>query len=158
MPTWVPRCCSSCGSTTPPWCFCSVPWWLKPGSCGGCSSGSAPYSADSTFHSCMEGDVFRLALLTLTGAVVSCSKSDRGPAGRSDAALPGLTAADSNAIVAADSAFVTAANGGNVQGVVSVYAIDAALLPPNVPLQRGRAAVRRYWGGLLDAYTIRFEV
>jgi ketosteroid isomerase-like protein len=27
-----------------------------------------------------------------------------------------------------------------------------------VPLQRGRAAVRRYWGGLLDAYTVRFEV
>jgi ketosteroid isomerase-like protein len=69
-----------------------------------------------------------------------------------------LSAGDSTAIAGSDSAFVAAANGGNVEALVSLYAVDAALLPPNLPLQRGRAAVRRYWGGLLDAYTLRFEI
>lgn len=69
-----------------------------------------------------------------------------------------LSSADLAAIHATDSAFVAAANTGNVDGVVAVYASNAALLPPNFPPQKGRNAIRSFWGGFLDAYTVRFEI
>jgi ketosteroid isomerase-like protein len=102
--------------------------------------------------------VLRSALLAFVVGVVSCGKGDPPAAGSGEGTIPGLSPADSAAIMAADSAFATAVNGGDIEGIVSVYAIDAALLPPNLPLHRGRAAVRRYWGGLLDAYTVKFEI
>jgi uncharacterized protein (TIGR02246 family) len=69
-----------------------------------------------------------------------------------------LSARDSAGIAAADSAFQAAANAGNAVGVAAVYATDASLLPPNLPLRRGRTAIQAYWAGLLDAYTVTFEV
>ena len=45
-PTSARRCCSSCGSTTRPSSSCSAAWSPRPGSCGRCSSGSAPSSAE----------------------------------------------------------------------------------------------------------------
>ena len=68
-----------------------------------------------------------------------------------------LSSTDMTAIRATDSAFVAAANAGNVDGVVAVYASDAALLPPNLPPQKGRNAIRSFWAGFLNAYTVRFE-
>jgi uncharacterized protein (TIGR02246 family) len=56
-----------------------------------------------------------------------------------------------------DSAFVAAINAGDLDGVVAVYASDAVLLPPNLPAQRGRTAIRNFWGGFLKAYTLKFE-
>jgi uncharacterized protein (TIGR02246 family) len=69
-----------------------------------------------------------------------------------------LSTADLAGIRAADSSFMAAANAGNVDAVVAVYASDAVLLPPNLPPQRGRTAIRTFWGGLLKAYTLKFEV
>lgn len=45
--------------------------------------------------------------------------------------------------------FATAATNGNVDRMVSIYADDAVLMPPNAPPFRGRAAIRQYWSGLL---------
>jgi ketosteroid isomerase-like protein len=42
--------------------------------------------------------------------------------------------------------------------VIAVYANNAALLPPNLPPQKGRAAIKSFWGGFLSAYTVRFEL
>lgn len=97
------------------------------------------------------------ALLTITAlSLGACGPTDRaGGEGVSSAAL---SARDSAAIVAVDSAFVTAANAGDVDGVAAVYANDAALLAPNLPLQRGRNAIRSFWGGLLKAYTVKFDI
>jgi ketosteroid isomerase-like protein len=39
-----------------------------------------------------------------------------------------------------------------------VYATDASLLPPNLPLRRGRTAIQAFWDGLLDAYSLKFEI
>jgi uncharacterized protein (TIGR02246 family) len=50
------------------------------------------------------------------------------------------------------------ANSGNATAVAAVYATDASLLPPNLPVQRGRTAIRAFWGGLLEAYTVTFEI
>ena len=69
-----------------------------------------------------------------------------------------LTPAEEAAIRRADSVFVMAVNAADVDGVVGVYAVDAALLPPNLPVQRGHDAVKAYWGGFLDVYTVRFEI
>ena len=53
---------------------------------------------------------------------------------------------------------MAAANAGDVDRVVAIYAGDAVLLPPNLPPQRGTAAIRNFWGGLLKAYTLNFEI
>jgi uncharacterized protein (TIGR02246 family) len=68
-----------------------------------------------------------------------------------------LSARDSAGIVAADSAFQAAMKAGNAAQAAAVYATDASLLPPNLPLRRGRTAIQAFWGGLLEAYTVQFE-
>ena len=93
--------------------------------------------------------------------VVTVGLSACGP-GRGSArdgnAAPPLSTSDSAGIAAADSAFQAGANAGNAAAVAAVYASDASLLPPNLPMQRGRTAIRAFWAGLLDAYTVTFEV
>jgi ketosteroid isomerase-like protein len=69
-----------------------------------------------------------------------------------------LSESDRAAISATDSAFAAAANSGNVDGVAAVYSGNAALLPPNLPPQKGRAAIHSFWAGFLNAYTVRFEL
>lgn len=97
------------------------------------------------------------AVLMVAGAASACrpggARHDR--AGESPAAL---SPSDQAGIRAADSAFAAAANEGNADGVAGVYANDAVLLPPNLPPQKGRQAIRTFWGGFLDVYTLRFEI
>jgi uncharacterized protein (TIGR02246 family) len=69
-----------------------------------------------------------------------------------------LDSADLAAIRALDSSFAAAANAGDLDRIVAIYAPDAVLLPPNLPPQRGRNAVRSFWSGLLKSYTVNFEV
>ena len=69
-----------------------------------------------------------------------------------------LSAADMAAIRAADSSFAAAASAGDVDALVAVYARDASLLPPNLPPQKGHTAIRSFWGGFLNAYTVKFEL
>jgi uncharacterized protein (TIGR02246 family) len=72
--------------------------------------------------------------------------------------VPSLSAADHAGIRSADSAFMAAANAGDADRIAEVYTEDGSLLAPNLPPQKGRDAVRAFWGGFLDAYTVRFEV
>lgn len=99
-----------------------------------------------------------LALLGLLvfGVSSACRPKD-GASPNSDAPV-GISAADEAKIRAADSAFMAAANAGDVDGIVAVYAGDASLLAPNLPPQKGHDAIKAFWGGFLDAYTVRFEV
>ncbi len=78
--------------------------------------------------------------------------------GRREEVAPPLSARDSAGIAAADSAFQAAANAGNAAAVAAVYTIDASLLPPNMPPRRGRTDIQAFWAGLLDAYTVKFEL
>ena len=84
------------------------------------------------------------------------------PQGSNDAdtseSPPPLSAADQAGIRSADSAFMAAANAGDAEQIAEVYTEDGSLLAPNLPPQKGRDAVRAFWGGFLDAYTVRFEV
>jgi uncharacterized protein (TIGR02246 family) len=93
--------------------------------------------------------------VTLTGG---CRSGSGTPAAKEGAAPADLSAADLAGIRAADSAFMAAANAGDVDALTAVYASDASLLPPNLPPQKGRTAIRGFWGGFLNAYTVKFEI
>lgn len=96
-----------------------------------------------------------LGILVL-GLSTACRPKDKGSM---DAGAPaGLSPADEARIRSVDSAFMAAANAGDADAVAAVYASDGALLAPNLPPQRGRDAIKAFWGGFLDAYHVRFEV
>lgn len=102
------------------------------------------------FHSAR---VAGLCVIFLCG----CRSAD--PKSSAEAAAPTeLTEADRAAIRAADSSFAAAANAGDVDAVAAVYAREASLLAPNLPPQRGQTAIRAFWGGFLNAYTVKFEI
>jgi len=56
-----------------------------------------------------------------------------------------------DAIRKMDRDFSAAASGGNVEGMMSIYADDAVLMPPNLPAFRGRDAIRQFWTGFTGA-------
>lgn len=91
--------------------------------------------------------------------VFGVSSACRPKDGATDSDAPtAISPADVAKIRSADSTFMAAANAGDVDGILAVYASDAALLAPNLPPQKGRDAIKAFWGGFLDAYTVRFEV
>ena len=47
--------------------------------------------------------------------------------------------------------FAKAANAKDAQGIASIYADDATLLPPGQPPVKGRDAIRDFWQGFLDS-------
>jgi len=47
--------------------------------------------------------------------------------------------------------FAEAANAGNVDGMMTIYADDAVLMPPNAPEFNGRSAIKQFWSGLAAA-------
>ncbi|HEV8176094.1 MAG TPA: SgcJ/EcaC family oxidoreductase [Gemmatimonadales bacterium] len=100
----------------------------------------------------------RVAVLAILAFVTSsaCRPKD-GPTADSGV-VAGLSPADEARIRSVDSAFMAAANVGDAEAVAAVYADDGALLAPNLPPQKGRDAIKAFWGGFLDVYTVRFEV
>jgi uncharacterized protein (TIGR02246 family) len=88
----------------------------------------------------------------------ACKPAGKVSDSAGDKAASELSAADRDAIRAVDSAFAAAANAGSADSIAGVYATNAALLPPNLPPQKGRAAIRSFWGGFFEAYTVRFEI
>lgn len=94
--------------------------------------------------------------ILLLGVATGCRPS--GGATTDSNALAAISPADEAKIRSSDSTFVAAANAGDIDGMISVYASDAALMAPNLPPQKGHDAIKAFWGGFLDAYTVRFEV
>jgi len=84
--------------------------------------------------------------------VVGHEPPGRGRPGRS------ARGRDLAAIRATDSAFATTAAAGDAAGVAAIYLPDARVLPPNAPAVQGRDAIQKLWGGLLDAYQVKFDV
>ena len=100
---------------------------------------------------------FALLGILLLGASSACRPKDGG--NREAAKVPAsLSPAEVAGIRSVDSVFTAAANAGDAEGVVATYSDDAALLPPNLPPQKGHDAIKAFWSGLLDAYTVKFEV
>jgi uncharacterized protein (TIGR02246 family) len=99
-----------------------------------------------------------LIVAGLAAGMSGCGPRRHAPDSGNESAPAALSPRDSVGIATADSAFQAAANSGDAARVAAVYALDASLLPPNLPLQRGRNAIRGFWAGLLDAYTVTFEI
>jgi uncharacterized protein (TIGR02246 family) len=91
------------------------------------------------------------------GVSNACRPKDGGDPETARAAAS-LSPADQARIRSVDSAFAAAANAGDVEGVAAVYVDDGTLMAPNLPPQKGRDAIKAFWGGFLDAYTVRFEL
>jgi uncharacterized protein (TIGR02246 family) len=98
-----------------------------------------------------------LLCLVVLASGTACKPQAGKPADAGES-VPSLSAADVAGIRSADSAFMAAANAGDADQVAEVYAEDGSVLAPNLPPQKGRDAVRAFWGGFLDAYTVRFEI
>jgi uncharacterized protein (TIGR02246 family) len=98
-----------------------------------------------------------LLCLAVLASGTACKPQGGKPADEGGS-VPSLSAADLAGIRSVDSAFMAAANAGDADQVAEVYAEDGSVLAPNLPPQKGRDAVRAFWGGFLDAYTVRFEI
>jgi len=99
-----------------------------------------------------------VVLVVMAVGMSACGPGSRGPAAAGRDAPAALSASDSAGIAAADSAFRVAVDSGNAAAVAAVYASDASLLAPNLPLQRGRGAIQKFWSGHFEAYTVKVEV
>ena len=100
---------------------------------------------------------FALLGILALGASSACGPKE-GAVGETARAPASLSPEDVAGIRSVDSAFMAAANAGDAEGVAAVYAEEGSLLAPNLPPQKGRDAIKAFWGGFLDAYTVRFEV
>jgi uncharacterized protein (TIGR02246 family) len=56
-----------------------------------------------------------------------------------------------SAIRAADPDFAGAMNRTDMTKVMTYYADDAVLLPPNAPAVHGKAAIQQFWSGMLSS-------
>ncbi len=92
------------------------------------------------------------ATLLLGAGLAGCRPA--APAAEAASGPPGLTAAEEAQILAADSLFAVGTNAGDADRVAGTYAEDALLMPPNAPPIKGRAAIREFWNGLLQPYTV----
>ena len=99
-----------------------------------------------------------VVLVVMAVGMSACGPGSRGPAAAGRDAPAALSASDSAGIAAADSAFRVAVDSGNAAAVAAVYASDASLLAPNLPLQLCRGAIQKFWSGHFEAYTVKVEV
>jgi uncharacterized protein (TIGR02246 family) len=54
--------------------------------------------------------------------------------------------------------FEAGARSGNVEQMVSIYADDAVLMPPNMPSLTGREAIAKFWSGMLQGGTVDVDL
>lgn len=62
------------------------------------------------------------------------------------------------AIRAQAEAFDAAARAKDINTLMSLYADDAILMPPNAPAMNGRDAVRQFWGPMLQAPSVDLDL
>ena len=118
-------------------------WSPRPGSCAGCSSDNAPFSADresggrraSLEVPCRRPVPAIIPILVVATLLGACSSSARRARATTEP-LP-LAAADLAAIRATDTAFISAVAAGDAAGVAAIYLPDARVLPQNAPRFRG---------------------
>lgn len=90
--------------------------------------------------------------LLLCAGVVACRPAT--PAAEAASGPSAVTPAEEAQILAADSLFAAGTNAGDADRVAGTYAEDALLMPPNAPPIKGRGAIREFWNGLLQPYTV----
>ena len=82
----------------------------------------------------------KLLALSVLALLVACSTTQMQTGGDADAAIR-----------AADTDFAAAMNRLDMATVMTYYADDAVVLPPNAPAMRGKAAIQQFWTGMLSS-------
>lgn len=86
---------------------------------------------------------FVMSLFVLVLFAAACQQQPAAP--------PDTRAADAETIRAASFAMSKAATSKDLEKVLSFYAKDAQVLPPNAPLVAGQDAIRQLWTGLIGS-------
>jgi ketosteroid isomerase-like protein len=68
------------------------------------------------------------------------------------------TASPKSQAMALDETFEAGARSGNVEQMVSIYAADAVVMPPNMPSFTGREAIAKFWGGMLQGGKVEIDL
>ena len=89
-------------------------------------------------------DLAIAAALALVAAQTACQNLPFGQSASAD------SRAEENTIRQADLEWSKAASGKNIDKVVSYYAEDGALYPPNAPLSAGTPAIKVAWTGMFN--------
>ena len=90
-----------------------------------------------------------LSLALLFSFTIACA-----PAAQEPAEEASTTEADVEAINTAGNEFVAAANANSVEGLVSIYAAEAVLMPPNEPAAKGSEGLQTWFQSFFDQFTI----
>jgi uncharacterized protein (TIGR02246 family) len=90
----------------------------------------------------------RLLLAWLVGCAVACQPTKPAP----------LTQADEAAIKAGDAAFAKAATAGDLPGIMALYADEAVVLPPAMPMAQGKTAIEELFGGMMQQMSVQLEL
>jgi len=79
-----------------------------------------------------------LRLLPVFFFLAACATASPQPANDAEGAIASM-----------NRDFMAAVAAGNVDGMMTIYAPDAVLMPPNAPPQNGVDAIRKFWSGFL---------
>ena len=114
------------------------------------------YNSCVRYQTCWEGteedesmqirarNLAMLAVITIAAAQIACQNLPFGQKASAD------TRGDENAIRQADLDWSKAAAGKDIEKVVSFYAEDGAMYPPNSPISAGLPAIKVAWTGMFN--------
>jgi ketosteroid isomerase-like protein len=158
------RTCLSCGSQNPAenrFCaICGVPQQDAPPQEPGLAASAAPRPAAHAagqhhYHHHYHHHYFASAEggVSLTGSEPRATSSPSAPRDvRARTQLGGASLSRAEAAVRKlTQDWAQACNGKQLDDLISLYAVDAIVLRPNVPPVRGTAAIREFFFGVLDA-------
>jgi uncharacterized protein (TIGR02246 family) len=95
----------------------------------------------------------RLILLTATAMLISsCDSGKEAASGAStEAAASAASAADEEAIRGQVAKWLELIKSKDAAAIAQMYTEDGALMPPNAPISKGRAAIEQTWAAMMSA-------
>ena len=91
-----------------------------------------------------------IACILLVSILAGCSSQQR-----SSATAPSNVEAERAALDRLRDDYVAAFNASDAERVANIYALDAIVMPPNEPPLNGRAAIRDWFKGGFDQFTMK---
>ncbi|HET7708071.1 MAG TPA: DUF4440 domain-containing protein [Sphingomicrobium sp.] len=85
------------------------------------------------------------ALICTAALVAGCSRAP----GDGNATEVAATALDETVIAAANARWLELIKAKDAAGIAQLYAEDGVLMPPNMPIAKGRAAIQKGWADMM---------
>ena len=94
----------------------------------------------------------KLALLVATALLLPACQADQGTGNGGDPKVAAATdtAAEEQAIRAQIDRWLELVKAKDAAGIAGLYAEDGAVMPPNAPIGKGRAAIEQTWAGMMQ--------